>query len=128
MKDAKGHGSEGRGGSPGAGGPLSKGVKGDMARQLAEATIKFGMSTGGLTVEGAKAYLAEHGGGQPVASNAHAAATLAGGGTKSAPVDTHPAMSDSARSEAYVRSLSPYEAGAVDQNGKPRTFQRVYKD
>jgi hypothetical protein len=33
------------------------------------------------------------GGGQPVVSDAHAAATLAGG-PKSAPVDTHPAMAD----------------------------------
>jgi hypothetical protein len=36
------------------------------------------------------------GGGQPVVSDAHAAATLAGGGDKSAPVDTHPAMSGKA--------------------------------
>lgn len=42
------------------------------------------------------------GGGQPVASDAHAAATLAGGGAKSAPVETHPAMN--AAEEAQNRS------------------------
>ena len=42
-------------------------------------------------------------GGQPVASNAHAAATLASG-PKSVPVDTHPAMSPN-----YPRPFEPFK-------------------
>lgn len=39
-------------------------------------------------------------GGQPVASNAHAAATLASGGPKSAPVDVHNGMTSAQRADA----------------------------
>src|ERR1035437_8134175 len=76
MKDAKGHGSESRGG-------------GTEAQKDAR-TVQGIRNWLGVKPGGPKG---GPGGGQPVVSNAHAAATLAGG-PKSAPVDVHPAMAE----------------------------------
>ena len=96
MKDAKGHGSDTRGGK----GPDSPEVAKHMKIALANAA-KFGPdhpSVGAAMRDAIMAarpaggfYKIPENGGQPVASNAHAAATLASG-AKSAPVDTHPSM------------------------------------
>ena len=80
MKDAKGHGSNARSGSA---------AMNDEAAYRQRHTITY------TKVGGEPADPQAVSGGQPVASNAHAAATLAGG-AKSAPVDTHPAMADAA--------------------------------
>src|SRR5674476_2615 len=105
-KDAKGHGSEARGGGTG---PNSPEVAKHMQRALANAA-KFGPDHPSVGAAMHDAIMAARpaggfyqiGGGQPVASNAHAAATLASG-PKSAPVDTHPAMAAAqAASEALA--------------------------
>jgi hypothetical protein len=137
MKDAKGHGSEARGGS----GALSRD---DLAKQVAfvkaagkaatpaqeawllhaQDRLNYGRGeprVGGPGMKGAamgsvaSGYwsaksLANIGGGQPVASNAHAAATLASG-TKSAPVDVHPAQSSSPKADAFYKDLETRQAG-----------------
>jgi hypothetical protein len=98
-KDAKGHGSESRGGvsSPAVKANIKKAV------QLAHTLGPDHPSVGAALHDAIMAtrppggfYKIGGSGGQPVESNAHAAATLAGGGDKSAPVDTHPAMSGKA--------------------------------
>src|ERR1019366_5035221 len=95
MKDAKGHGSEPRGG-----GSSSPEVKAHIQRaaQLAKTLGADHPSVGAALHDAVMAArppggFYQIGGGQPVASNAHAAATLAGS-PKSAPVDTHPAMAE----------------------------------
>ena len=113
MKDAKGHGSDSKGGSMGRSEFASQPQQGAkfQARQSMKAAnspdsweARYGsqMDRDRLRAEainrgvdvGFKSALKEaglSGGGQPVASNSHAAATLASG-SKSAPVDTHPSM------------------------------------
>jgi len=114
MKDAKGHGSEARGGatishlSPAS---LHNKVALDTARknlsdykapgEAISSTEDQALSRhilGGVSPADAaeRVQAGDHAasGGQPVASNAHAAATLASG-AKSAPVETHPAMNKS---------------------------------
>jgi hypothetical protein len=105
MKDAKGHGSDTRGGARAVvataydGRPTWHGMAGGkkvtnsagnpIAYASPEAAIAAANDVGGPSIRpGDRTYF---GGGQPVASNAHAAATLASG-PKSAPVDTHPAF------------------------------------
>jgi hypothetical protein len=113
MKDAKGHGSDKRGGGARAvaapayeGKPTWHGVMPNGQKVTNRAGNKLSYASPEAAVAGA-AWTWQHGvegrslaardpiqnGGLPVASNAHAAATLAGG-PKSAQVDTHPAMKD----------------------------------
>src|ERR1035437_3574905 len=123
MKDAKGHGSESHGGSGALSrGDLAKQVAFTKAagKDMTEAQKSWLLSAedrlnygkgeprvGGPGMKGAAMgsvasrywsakSLGNISGGQPVASNAHAAATLASG-PKSAPVDTHPAMGTPSR-------------------------------
>src|SRR5665647_40483 len=119
-KDKGGHGSEKRGGSMGRSEFASQPNQGAkfQARQSMKAAnspdsweARYGtqMDRDRLRADainqgvdvGFKSSLREAGvsGGQPVASNAHAAATLASG-PKSASVDTHPAMSSAQRADA----------------------------
>src|SRR5665811_1375456 len=97
-KDAKGHGSEARSGHEHTiavdtvKNPMKGVFLGGPTAGQAESKLRsrFGYSDNEIS------NLKGSSGGQPVASDAHAAATLASG-PKSAPVSTHPAMSDSAR-------------------------------
>jgi hypothetical protein len=114
-KDAKGHGSEARGGARAVAAPAYEGKPtwhGVMPNGQ-KVTNRAGNNLSYASPEAAVAGAAwQHGvegrslaardpiqnpqiahGGQPVASNAHAAATLASG-AKSASVGTHPAMKD----------------------------------
>ena len=111
MKDAKGHGSEKRGGDGGTKlTPVGKIpsyaviIRSIHERGAAQKEALTELDRRGLYLSADQKVQAglgdsgwQHGslvsGGQPVASNAHAAATLAGG-PKSASVDTHPAMKD----------------------------------
>src|ERR1035437_7191211 len=139
MKDTKGHGSESRGGSAKAatdatrraftqkygatGGTMeSRGAPRVALAPGGHLTGNWDSFVGGARVgthsnqadaEAHAKYMAGGaapvGGGQPVASNAHAAATLASG-PKSAPVATHSAMSpvdrNSAEYHSYNRDLA----------------------
>ena len=106
MKDKGGHGSEARGGSavraPAYDGkPTWHGVTASGQKVTNRFGNPIAYASSEAAVNGTKPILsvaqsadkALAGGGQPVASDAHAAATLAGG-SKSAPVDTHPAMAE----------------------------------
>jgi hypothetical protein len=105
-KDQKGHGSEKRDGSSGQRDPVEQTA---VFNRLAAARLNPDHPLGALAaavargtpIAGKPASSGEYGGhaydtpmsgGQPVVSNAHAAATLAGGGDKSAPVPVHGAM------------------------------------
>ena len=95
-KDAKGHGSD----------PRGKAIA--SAQAAANRTGKpmsvLNLNTVGRAMHVVRDYSPGHEQGmyahqfvakvvpQPVVSDAHAAATLAGGGTKSAPVDVHPSF------------------------------------
>jgi hypothetical protein len=127
MKDAKGHGSESRGG-----GSNSPDVKANIqkAARLAKTLGADHPSVGTALHDAVMAarpsggfYKIPDNGGQPVASNAHAAATLAGG-PKSAPVDTHPAMASApdAAGLAGRNWGSPRDAASYNSGG-PRNAQ-----
>jgi hypothetical protein len=115
-KDAKGHGSEARSGHEHAiavdtvknplkglflGGPNAAQAESNLRGKFGYNDAEIGKLKGGKfdetyglkggTPMGSPARPGATFGGQPVASNAHAAATLASG-PKSVPVDTHPAM------------------------------------
>jgi hypothetical protein len=122
-KDAKGHGSEARSGHEHAiavdtvknplkglflGGPSADQAERSLRNRFGYNDAEIGKLKGGgdpryedIVARNPSLGKSQIGGGQPVESNAHAAATLAGG-PKSAPVDTHPAMS--AAEEAQNRS------------------------
>jgi hypothetical protein len=121
MKDAKGHGSEPRGG-----GSSSPDVKANIqkAAQLAKTLGADHPSVGAalhdavMAARPAGGFYKIGGGGQPVASNAHAAATLASG-PKSVPVDVHPAqvgqMKMSSGDFASLRAaVTPHMASTAD--------------
>lgn len=121
MKDAKGHGSDARGGG---GGPSSPEVKSHIQRaaQLAKTLGADHPSVGAALHDAVMAarpaggfYKIPDGGGQPVASNSHAAATLASG-PKSAPVETHSGASGRERppSNFYDSKGQPfYKKGSI---------------
>jgi hypothetical protein len=95
-KDAKGHGSEGHGGS----GNLS-----DAARSALKPSVP---TQPGSPFNRTRLSLS---GGQPVASNEHAAATLASG-PKSAPVATHDMMGRSQESlDKFSKRYPPDKPG-----------------
>jgi hypothetical protein len=153
-KDAKGHGSESRGGSMGRSEFASQPHQGAkfQARQSMKAAnspdsweARYGtqMDRDRLRADainqgvdaGFKSSLREAGlspvsGGQPVASNAHAAATLAGG-PKSAAVDTHPAMADAAglagRNWGSPRDPASYNSGGPRNAQGYRTTGTAYE-
>jgi hypothetical protein len=105
-KDAKGHGSEKRGG-------------GGFVQGLQPMTPDQQKTLLGRTTPLDSGARASFGGGQPVASNAHAAATLASG-LKSAAVDTHPAMAAAyAASAALARGDFPLADATRRANGLP---------
>jgi hypothetical protein len=117
-KDAKGHGSESRGGvsSPAVKANIKKAV------QLAHTLGPDHPSVGAALHDAIMAtrppggfYKIGGSGGQPVESNAHAAATLAGGGDKSAPVPVHGAMKMSSGDFAALSAaVTPHLASTAD--------------
>ena len=103
-KDAKGHGSDAHGVAGAIAKAFVKPGTTAMHPELGRVTIVKVNNDGSAVVRDStgvqgttmvRGLSQDYSGGQPVASNAHAAATLASG-PKSASVDTHPAMADAA--------------------------------
>ena len=146
MKDAKGHGSEPRGGGGTKLTPVAKipnyaviirsihergGTQKDALAELDRRGLYLSsdqrvQANIGLAPRDAGATSVS--GGQPVSSNAHAAATLAGG-PKSAPVDVHPAMATvPAGTGNRVTILHQDGEYAVPSGGKGHYFTNDKQD
>ena len=130
-KDAKGHGSEARSGHEHAiakdtvknplkgvflGGPTAAQAEAKLRSRYGYSNKEISNLKGGPYDDTGAGHAArtqdwvDAAGGQPVASNAHAAATLASG-PKSVPVDVHPAQSSSPKADAFYKDLGGRQAG-----------------
>ena len=92
-------------------------VMGGPNKAQAEATLREKFGYGDRQIANLQGNPVRSSGGQPVASNAHAAATLAGG-PKSAAVETHPAHEEYAKSlEASYRAQHGWSGDVGKHNG-----------
>jgi hypothetical protein len=137
-KDEKGHGSDAHGVAGAVAKAFVKPGTTAIHPELGRVTIVKVNNDGSAVVRdstGAQGTtmvrgLSQDSGGQPVASNAHAAATLAGG-PKSAAVDTHPSMTEKPNAwgqypKQAAEARAQLRSDRKQQLNKPPSQRRSY--